>query len=300
MTGIAMTCPPGYDLRETFDPLQFGRDDPTIRVGATEVWRATRTSAGPATVHYALVGAELHIEAWGEGGAAALAGAAEVAGLSDADGAFTPEPGSVPAQLRDRHPGLRLVRTGNVIEALLLAITSQAASSFEAHRAHQQLLRALGSDAPGPGGLRLSPTADTIAGLAAYDMHTIGFEPSQADLLRRAAAQAHRLDGITDPTEARRALDGVVGLAPGGIELVLLTALGDPDAVPTGDPQRAQHVGEVLAGEPRADDDRMLALLEPWRGQRGRIVRLVEAELAGDDGVRSNLTINPSSQPRSA
>ena len=32
----------------------------------------------------------------------------------------------------------------------------------------------------------------------------------------------------------------------------------------------------ALAGEPRADDARMLELLEPYRGQRGRVQRLLE------------------------
>ena len=32
-----------------------------------------------------------------------------------------------------------------------------------------------------------------------------------------------------------------------------------------------------LAGEPRADDARMLELLHPYRGQRGRVIRLLEA-----------------------
>jgi 3-methyladenine DNA glycosylase/8-oxoguanine DNA glycosylase len=289
----ALACPPGYDLRATFGPLQFGRDDPTMRFGEEEVWRATRLPSGPATVRYRVVGAELRVEAWGEGADAALEAAGEVAGLSDDVARFAPPSGSVPAALHDRHRGFRLARTRDLVEALLLAITSQAASRFEAHRAHRQLLRALGTDAPGPGGLRLSPSSHVIAGIAAYDLHTIGFEPNQADLLRRAAAQAHRLEGIVDPTGARAALQNVTGLTAGGIELVLLNALGDPDAVPTGDPLRARQVGEALAGDGHADDDRKLELLEPWRGQRGRVVRLVEID--GESGAGAEATSDAAS-----
>jgi hypothetical protein len=32
-----------------------------------------------------------------------------------------------------------------------------------------------------------------------------------------------------------------------------------------------------LAGEPRGDDARMLELLAPYAGQRGRVIRLLEA-----------------------
>ncbi len=52
-------------------------------------------------------------------------------------------------------------------------------------------------------------------------------------------------------------------------------ALGDPDAVAVGDYHLANMVAWALAGEPRATDDRMLDLLEPFRGQRGRVVRLI-------------------------
>ena len=35
-------------------------------------------------------------------------------------------------------------------------------------------------------------------------------------------------------------------------------------------------VAYALAGEPRADDARMLELLEPWRGERAKVIRLLE------------------------
>jgi 3-methyladenine DNA glycosylase/8-oxoguanine DNA glycosylase len=53
-------------------------------------------------------------------------------------------------------------------------------------------------------------------------------------------------------------------------------ALGDADAVSVGDYHLPHMVAWTLAGEPRADDDRMLELLEPFPGHRGRVVRLIE------------------------
>jgi 3-methyladenine DNA glycosylase/8-oxoguanine DNA glycosylase len=58
---------------------------------------------------------------------------------------------------------------------------------------------------------------------------------------------------------------------------VTLRALGDPDAVSVGDFHLPNVVAYALAGEPRANDGRMLELLEPWRGHRARVVRLLEA-----------------------
>ena len=52
-------------------------------------------------------------------------------------------------------------------------------------------------------------------------------------------------------------------------------ALGDPDAVPVGDYHIPNTVSWALAGEPRGTDARRLELLEPTRGQRGRVIRLL-------------------------
>ena len=53
-------------------------------------------------------------------------------------------------------------------------------------------------------------------------------------------------------------------------------AWGDPDAISIGDYHIPNLVAFALAGEPRGDDARMLELLEPYRGQRGRVQRLLE------------------------
>jgi 3-methyladenine DNA glycosylase/8-oxoguanine DNA glycosylase len=67
------------------------------------------------------------------------------------------------------------------------------------------------------------------------------------------------------------------GIGPWTAAEVGRSALGDPDAVSVGDFHLPNLVSWALAGEPRGDDSRMLELLEPYRGQRGRVVRLLEA-----------------------
>jgi 3-methyladenine DNA glycosylase/8-oxoguanine DNA glycosylase len=69
----------------------------------------------------------------------------------------------------------------------------------------------------------------------------------------------------------------VPGIGPWTIAEVGRVAYGDPDAVSVGDYHLPNLVAWALAGEPRADDARMLELLEPYRGQRGRVQRLLEA-----------------------
>ena len=57
--------------------------------------------------------------------------------------------------------------------------------------------------------------------------------------------------------------------------MVTAVALGDVDAVPVGDYGLPGLVGNALAGERDADDARMLELLEPFRPQRWRALRLL-------------------------
>jgi NAD(P)-dependent dehydrogenase (short-subunit alcohol dehydrogenase family) len=54
-------------------------------------------------------------------------------------------------------------------------------------------------------------------------------------------------------------------------------ALGDPDAVPVGDVHLPANVTYALTGVAVDDDDAMLEVLEPFAGQRGRVIALVNA-----------------------
>jgi 3-methyladenine DNA glycosylase/8-oxoguanine DNA glycosylase len=51
--------------------------------------------------------------------------------------------------------------------------------------------------------------------------------------------------------------------------------VGDPDAVSTGDFHLPNTVAWLFRRRPRSNDAEMLELLEPYRGQRGRVLRLV-------------------------
>ena len=70
-----------------------------------------------------------------------------------------------------------------------------------------------------------------------------------------------------------------------------MRAFGDPDAVSVGDFHLPNMVAWALAGEPRGTDERMLELLEPYRGQRGRVIRLLE--LGGFEAPRYGPRLSP-------
>ena len=76
--------------------------------------------------------------------------------------------------------------------------------------------------------------------------------------------------------DAYRRLRAMPGIGPWTAGEVALRVLGDADAVSVGDFHLPHLVAFCLAGEIRGDDARMLELLEPWRGHRARVVRLLE------------------------
>jgi 3-methyladenine DNA glycosylase/8-oxoguanine DNA glycosylase len=86
---------------------------------------------------------------------------------------------------------------------------------------------------------------------------------------------AERLEAAM-PAEAAARLLAVPGIGPWTVAEVTRLTYGDPDAVSVGDYHLPSLVAWIFAGERRGDDARMLELLEPYRGQRGRVVRLLE------------------------
>ncbi len=252
-----------------------------MRMDQGGVWRATRTPVGPATMHLCSAGGEVTVRSWGPGAAWALDTAPALVGALDDDGAFDPRH-PVLRHLRHRLDGLRIPRSGAVVEALVPTVMEQKVATLEAKRSYRAVVAALGEPAPGPAGaagLRLPPSPRLLAGTPPYALHRLGLERKRADTIRRACASASRLEeaGSMSPADARRRLCVLPGLGPWTAAQVALVALGDADAVSVGDYNFPHMVAWALAGERRADDSRMLELLEPYRGHRGRVIRLIVA-----------------------
>jgi 3-methyladenine DNA glycosylase/8-oxoguanine DNA glycosylase len=255
-----------------------GRGDPTLRVGDATAIRASRMRTGPATVRMDLRGDRLEAEAWGPGADEALERLPALIGLDDDRTGFRPDLHPVIAELDRRNPGLRLGRTGAVLESLVPAVIEQKVTGREAWRGFRGIVRRWGEPAPGPFGLRLAPRPEVLAAAPYHEFHPLGIERRRADLVRRIADRAERFEEIVrlPPVDAYARLTSVPGIGPWTAAEVMLRATGDPDAVSVGDFHLPNVVAWTLAGEARADDRRMLELLEPWRGHRARVVRLLE------------------------
>jgi 3-methyladenine DNA glycosylase/8-oxoguanine DNA glycosylase len=254
--------------------VAHGTGDPTIRLSRRQAWRSTLTPEGPASLRLQRVDGGVSAAAWGPGAGWAAAHAADMVGANDTLVTFA-DGHPLLASIARRNPGLRLPRTLRPWEALLPAICEQKVTGHEARAAFQAIVRAYGRPAPGPARLRLPPEPATIASAPYFAFHRFGIEQRRADVIRRAAELAPRLDG-RESAEVATLLRSVPGIGPWTVAEVMRVAFGDPDAVSVGDYHVPSVVAWALAGERRADDARMLELLEPYRGQRGRVQRLLE------------------------
>lgn len=278
MARRTITLPFAVDLVRSLGTLRMGRPDPTIQLGAEAVTLSMHTPTGAATLRAQSHGERFEVEAWGEGAEWALETAPGLLGGLDDRAGFEPLDAVVRRAHREAYD-LRLPRTGRITDALVPAVLSQRVTGFEARRSYRQLVQRWGEPAPGPTGLLLAPAPRVIAELGYYELHVIGVEKKRADALKRVCAYAGRLEALASgPSETLRTrLEAIMGVGPWTSAEVARTALGDADAVSVGDFHLKNVVAWALGGEPRGTDARMLELLEPYRGHRGRVCVLLES-----------------------
>lgn len=277
----ALRPPAGYRMAASLRPLTFSAYDRCARFDGGAFWWAARTPAGPATLALRPAGGELLAEGYGPGGDWVVERADAVAGLRDDLTGFAAPAAAHPVvgRLAARHAGLRMPATGLVFARVLRAVLEQKVTGTEAYRAYAATVRHFGEPAPGPlRSLLLPPDPAAVAAAPYWVFHPFGVEQRRADALRRAAAEAARLERCADSAEATRRLTAIPGIGAWTAAEVVRVAYGDPDAVSVGDYHVPNTVAWALAGEARADDARMLALLEPFRGHRGRVCVLLAAE----------------------
>jgi 3-methyladenine DNA glycosylase/8-oxoguanine DNA glycosylase len=110
----------------------------------------------------------------------------------------------------------------------------------------------------------------------------MGIDAKRAKALLRFAKEMQfvSLRPGMDFAQLRQTLLRVHGIGPWTTETVLGYGAGDTDAAIPGDLHLPHLVCYALAGEPEGSDERMMELLEPFRGHRFRIIRLLyEARL---------------------
>jgi 3-methyladenine DNA glycosylase/8-oxoguanine DNA glycosylase len=269
------------DLVRTLRPLGRGTFDPTMQWESGAVWRTMPTPEGTATLYLRQRGAQIDATAWGDGERWAIAQVPELCGHGDDDDGFDVSANPFLRGSRERNPGLRIPRTGLVLEMLIAAVIEQKVTGLEARRAWVSLLKKYGAEAPGPApaGMRVFPSAEVWRMIPSWEWHRAGVGPDRSKTAVTAASVSPGLErtmqlGRGGP-EVEKRLRSVQGVGVWTANETMVRAHGDPDAVSVGDYHLPALVGWALVGEP-VDDDGMLELLAPWAGHRARVMRLIE------------------------
>lgn len=258
---------------------RYGSGDPTTVLVPGQFWRATYTPDGPGTVHLDWRSGVLRSEAWGDGAEWLMRQVPAMVGHHDAGHRFGEEAHPAIRAAERNHPDVRFGASGTPYHELLPTILAQRITGLEAVRQWRQLCRRLGTPAPGPAEVAdtmlLPPHPDTLAARPAWWFHPLGIETKRAEALRTVARHAARLHQWAAEPDLGRRLALLPGIGQWTIGSVLPVAAGDPDAVAVGDFHLKNIVVHAFTGRPRGTDEEMMALLEPYAGQRGRAVQLL-------------------------
>lgn len=273
----------GIDLAATLRFVSLLAGDPSCRLRAGELARATHTPEGPGSLRVRWgrqvasveVTERATVQAWGPGAEWLVARVGGFLGCEDPADEFDPDHPVVRA-VWARNPGRRVHRTGTIWHDLAWLVLQQRVRFVDAATAWRTMVTDLGEPAPGPLDLLLPPDHRTIAALSYHELHRFGVERSRAETLIRCARAMPRIEGLVDRPFAEveprlRAIRGVGPWTAAGLESL---TWGCADAVIVGDVKLPRLVCWFLAREELGDDDRMLELLEPFRPHRQRVLRL--------------------------
>ena len=282
---------PGYpvDARLTLSIMRMGRTDPCHRPAPDgSLWRTALMPGGPVLYRVANRGRERVVaHAWGPGAEEMLAGLPDLLGGRDRPETFEPGHPLLESAAR-RHVGLRIPRTGLLVESLIPAVLHQKIQGRDACASWTFLVRRYGTPAPVaegapgpvPAGLMVPPPGARWLDIPVWDWRRAGVEPSAVRTIRLVVSRAAALERIAaaspdDPAPVYRAMTSLAGVGRWTAAEVGHRALGDADALSVGDYNLAPLTSHALAGRPLTDAE-VEPFYEPWRPHRYRVMRLLE------------------------
>lgn len=259
---------------------QRGAHDPTQTTADGVVWRAVRSPEGIATIAIRPGLRTVRAAAWGAGAAWALDQLPRLCGSDDDPEGFDPSQHPLIDEVHRRRPDLRIGATDLVFDALASSIFEQKVTGLQAFGAWRWIVTHYGEPAPGPTPKPMYATPAEWRMIPSWAWHRAGLEPPQSRTVvaaaRRRASIERAAAEATTGDDRDRVLTSLPGVGVWTSAETRIRAFGDPDAVSFGDYHVAHQVGYALTGS-RVDDDGMRELLEPWRGHRQRVIRLIGA-----------------------
>ena len=197
-------------------------------------------------------------------------------GDSDPGCELMPVHEAVRAAMRD-HGAYRMPHTGTPYHDLLPAVLGQRVTAVEALGQWSELCRRHGEPVTvGEHRMHAPPSPDVLLAVPYHEFHLMGIDRRRAETLRNVARHGDRLingwlpDGT--PHERTMSLTLLDGVGVWTAAVAGLTAFCDPDALEVGDFHVKNTVAYALSGRHRGSDEEMCRLLEPYAGQRRRVV----------------------------
>lgn len=270
--------PSTYCPVEAMRLQRLGKLDPAMRLLEREVWKATRTPEGDATIVLRWDGEHMHVLSFGPGAAWIADRAPRLCGHEDDPAGLVARHDWLASIVRD-HPQVSLGQAPRLFDTLISYVLQQRVAFADAAASWRRILEHVGEPAPGALGLLLPPSPDAWRSLGLAALASFDVDGQRARILHEVALQHRKIDRLDDASlaDARMLVPKLRGIGPWTAGMVLGVGRGDPDAVPEGDVSMPSIIARAFTGEARGDDQRMLELLQDYQGQRFRVLRLVFA-----------------------
>lgn len=275
-----LSIPKNVHLGYLGQPTHQRIPSPAEKFSPTSLRVATRFQDHPHQIAASWVhstATTVEVKIWGSHAAELSLLVADLLSFNDTTAdSFSPQQAPVAEWLR-KSPGLRLSKNLSVFDTLIPIVLAQRIVGKEAKNIHRRMYRLASEDPPGPAGLRVPPAPSNLRQIGYERWHQMGLERSRARTIHECARIAPRIESWRDldVEELYSNLVSIPRIGPWTANRVLY-AMGHADAVCIGDYNLPSLVAWNLRREPRADDARMLELLEPYRGHRARVLRLME------------------------
>ena len=263
-----------YDLSASLAGLRFGARDPSARFDRTTALKAAHTPEGPVTLrvqmsHVGTLDVELH----GPGTRWTEERIRRILGLDDVR--WAPRHRGL-ARAASRKRGGRLGCVISLGELHVATILQQRVRWIEAAAAWARVTQKRRLAAPGTDRVLLPLAPSDWRRVPSYELAAMGVELKRYQALQIAVRAAPHVEAAWgDAARLRPLLMSLRGTGVWTTEMVLGWGAADADAVPLGDVHLPHAVSKFFEGVPHGSDERMVELLEPFRGNRFRVLRWI-------------------------